>query len=134
MDINEDIIFKQSEEDGADAPVRSGVKVWIRRRKNGLGPGGYKLLIAIGKNGSVKKGCAEAGVSYSKGWSIIHAAEEELGFAIVERQQGGAGGGEAHLTEKGKKLIELYEIYRSKVSESAKGIFSEVFGGSGRFD
>lgn len=133
MDINEEIVYQhEKNEDTADS-VTGGVKVWIRRKKNGLGPGGYRLFMAITEFGSVKKACAETGVSYSKGWSIIHAAEDELGFKIVERQQGGAGGGEAHLTEKGKKLLELYEVYRKSVSAAAKGIFEDVFNDSGLF-
>ena len=36
----------------------------------------------------------------SKAWSVVHACEEQLGFALLERRIGGAGGGGASLTEK----------------------------------
>lgn len=116
-----------------DETISGGVKVWIKGAKTGLGPGGYALFKAIDSEGSVKKACAIRKLSYSKGWKIINGVEEELGIRIIDRQQGGAGGGEAHLTEKGKRLLELYEIFDEKVEESAKKIFEEVFEDSGIF-
>ena len=113
--------------------IHSGVKAWIRRTDTGLGPGGYSLFEAIEEEGSVKKACEKQGLSYSKGWKIIKSVESELGIRIVERQQGGAGGGEAHLSEDGRKLLRLYEIYNMKVAEAAERIFDEVFGDSGLF-
>ena len=104
-----------------------GVKVWIKGEKTGLGPGGYALFKAVDAEGSVKKACVIRGLSYSKGWKIINGVEKELGFKIIDRQQGGAGGGEAHLTEKGKRLLKLYELYYEKVAQAAKIIYDEVF-------
>lgn len=131
FDVTEDM-------DRADAPMKedgvsSGVKVWIKGENTGLGPGGYALFKAVDAEGSVKKACAIRGLSYSKGWKIINGVEKELGFKIIDRQQGGAGGGEAHLTERGKKLLELYEIYYEKVAAAAKDIFNEIFEGTDVF-
>jgi len=111
----------------AGEDVCGGVKVWIKGEKTGLGPGGYELFKAIDEERSVKRACARRGLSYSKGWKIVNGVEKELGFKILERQQGGAGGGEAHLTDQGKQLLALYESYNDKVSHAAKEIFEEVF-------
>ena len=65
---------------------------------------------------------------------ILAVAMMLMGTMVyAEQQQGGFGGGEAHLTEEGKKLLRLYEIYFNKVSEAAEEIFEEVFKGSGMF-
>lgn len=67
------------------------------------------LLHLIDEFGSVKEACKSADISYSKGWMVINLAEAGMGFQIVERLTGGKYGGEAHLTEKGKVLLEAYE-------------------------
>lgn len=123
--------FKNKNGNGED--LSGGVKVWIKGENTGLGPGGYELFKAIDEERSVKRACARRGLSYSKGWKIVNGVEKELGFKILERQQGGAGGGEAHLTDQGKQLLSLYEIYSEKVSVAAKEIFEEVFKDSDLF-
>lgn len=67
------------------------------------------------------------GMSYSKGWKLIHIAEEETGWILVKRTTGGTNGGEAHLTEQCKELIEKYERYTMRVQEAAKKIYDEIF-------
>ena len=131
--INANELLPQEAEQSAEN-VCGGVKVWIKGEKSGLGPGGYELFRAVESEGSVKRACAKRGLSYSKGWKIINGVEREMGFALVERKQGGAGGGEARLTEQGKQLLELYDLYYQKVACAAKEFFSEVFEGSGLFE
>ena len=72
-----------------------------------------------------------AGISYSKGWNMIHAVEHELGYKIVERQQGGKYGGKAYITQKGKQWIELFEIYEQRMNEVANDLYEEIFSYSG---
>lgn len=67
------------------------------------------LLRLIEKFASVKDACKSADISYSKGWMLINLAEAGMGFQMVERVAGGKYGGEAHLTEKGKALLDAYE-------------------------
>ena len=119
-----DQIFESKQE---TSDTSTGIKVWIRHGNMRLGPGGYRLFTHIDACGSVKKACAEIGISYSKGWSIIRAAEDELNFKIVDRQQGGAGGGAASITERGRKLLKAYEVYTNRVNAAINDIFKEVF-------
>ena len=53
----------------------------------------------------MREACAKTGMSYSKGWKLIHTAEEETGWKIVERMSGGKNGGEAYITERGHMLL-----------------------------
>jgi molybdate transport repressor ModE-like protein len=107
--------------------LRAGVKVWLMRRRTFFGPGTLTLLREIDSLCSVREACKKTGISYSKGWNIIHAAEEELGYPIVIRQTGGKNGGAAYLSEEGRQLMELYETYEQRVGEAADQIFQEVF-------
>jgi len=66
-------------------------------------------------------------MSYSKGWKLIHTAEEETGWKIVERMSGGKNGGEAYITERGHMLLEKYELYRERVEAAAQDIYKDVF-------
>lgn len=107
--------------------TRPQVKVRLVGRKPFFGPGTVTLLRQIDRLGSVKEACGKTNMSYSKGWKIIHAAEEELGYQIVGRQPGGKNGGGAYLTEKGNKLLRLFETYEMQVEEAACQIYRNIF-------
>lgn len=87
----------------------------------------WMLLNQIDLLGSVREACEKTGISYSKGWSIIHDAEDGIGCRIVERQPGGRNGGTAAVSAHGKKLMELFEIYQNRVRQEADRIFEEIF-------
>lgn len=108
--------------------MRPQVKVRLVNKRPFFGPGSVTLLKQIDSLGSVREACEKTGISYSKGWSIIHIAEEELGYAIVERQSGGKNGGSAQITEKGRRLLELYEQYEKAVEDSAQKLYQNIFG------
>lgn len=120
-----------AEEDGArihrECLTRPQVKVRLAGRKPFFGPGTVTVLKQIDRLGSVKEACQKTNISYSKGWKIIHAAEEELGYQIVGRQPGGKNGGGAYLTERGSKLLRLFETYEQQVEEAAYEIYDQIF-------
>ena len=111
--------------------MRPQVKVRLVNQKPFFGPGAESLLKLIDSTGSVKEACVKAGFSYSKGWSIIRGAEEELGYSLVERRQGGKNGGQASVTERGKRLLHLFEQYEKKVTRTAEQLYEEMFADSG---
>ena len=92
-----------------------------------FGPGPKRLLFAIQEKGSVTGACQEMGISYSKGRGIIRRMEQELGFELVERRQGGAGGGSAGLTPKGERFLEVFAKYENAVQDYAQSIFHDYF-------
>lgn len=107
--------------------IHSQVKVWLMKRRSFFGPGAASLLRQIDSIGSVREACMKMGMSYSKGWKIIHSAEEELGYQIVERRPGGKNGGAAYVTPKGKELLKLFELYEKRVEEAADDIYQDIF-------
>lgn len=111
----------------AEKQIRGHVKVSLAVNRSFFGPGAVTLLTQIDRLGSVREACAKTGMSYSKGWKIIHTAEEETGWKIVERMSGGKNGGEAYITERGHMLLEKYELYRERVEAAAQDIYKDVF-------
>ena len=72
----------------AEKQIRGHVKVSLAVNRSFFGPGAVTLLTQIDRLGSVREACAKTGMSYSKGWKLIHTAEEETGWKIVERMSG----------------------------------------------
>jgi len=91
--------------------MRPEIKVRLASKQPFFGPGTVRLLKLINALGSVKDACDKAGISYSKGWTIIRTCEKELGYSVVERQPGGKNGGAAAVSEKGLRLLALFEEY-----------------------
>ena len=50
-----------------------------------------------------------------------------MGCRIVERQPGGRGGGTANVTERGKKLLKLFETYEEQLNKISGELFQEIF-------
>ena len=108
-------------------PFREKIQVKLVGRDAFFGPGPRQLLLAIQQRGSVARACQAVGISYSKGRGIIRRMEQELGFELVERRQGGAGGGSAGLTPKGEHFLEVFAKYESAVQDYAQSIFHDYF-------
>ena len=92
-----------------------------------FGPGMMVLLKQIDVLGNVREACEKAGMSYSKGWSLIRTAEQELGRPVVERSPGGKSGGIAQVSDAGHILMEQYERLEREVSEFTEKKFREIF-------
>lgn len=86
-----------------------------------------KLLQNIMVLGSVREACEQLGISYSKGFHIIQAAEDGMGYRIVQRQPGGYGGGTAAVTEKGRRMLALFAQYQEQVEKMAAELFAKIF-------
>ena len=66
-------------------------------------------------------------MSYSKGWTLIRTAEQELGEVIVVRQPGGKSGGQAQISPAGYDLMERYERLEREVAEYAQEQYRKIF-------
>lgn len=111
--------------------MRPELHVCLTNKQPFLDSSTVGLLRLIDSLGSVKEACEKAGISYSKGWSILHIAERELGYPVAERQPGGKNGGMAYVTERGKKLITLYEKFENQLIQAAQSLYEDIFVDSG---
>lgn len=107
--------------------VRASAKTVLIGRSRFLGPGVVELLEAIAAGGSVKQACAQMGLSYTKGWRLVHTLEAELGYTCVSRQQGGVGGGRASLTPECRALLDRFETFSKAVDAAVDDLFAHHF-------
>ncbi|MDR3302016.1 MAG: LysR family transcriptional regulator [Spirochaetaceae bacterium] len=93
------------------------------------GPGMIKLIKYIKETGNVRKACEDMQVSYSKGWKLLRTLDGCLQYQVVARQQGGKGGGKAHLTEEGEKFLENHEAFEAACCEAVNKLFDQHYPG-----
>lgn len=67
------------------------------------------------------------GMAYSKAWTILKNAEEQLGFKLLLSTTGGKHGGGAQLTEQGEALLAAYARYCQTLRDFAQRQFAADF-------
>ena len=107
--------------------IHPKIKVQLMRNEPFFGPGMMVLLKQVDVLGNVREACEKAGMSYSKGWSLIRTAERELGRPVVERSPGGKTGGSARVSTAGHRLMEQYERLEREVAQFAEEKYREIF-------
>ena len=85
------------------------------------------LLHFVNETQSVREACTRMQISYSSAWNVLNRAEEELGYALVNRNKGGASGMGTVLTEKGMGLIRAYAEFESLLRENAERLYAQYF-------
>jgi molybdate transport system regulatory protein len=91
------------------------------------GPGMIKLLFAIEQNGSVRRACEGMNMSYSKGWKLLRGLEAWLGSPVAVRHQGGRGGGEAYLTNEGRKFLKKHRAFEQACQQAVEEVFDRYY-------
>ena len=89
-----------------------------------------QLIRQIDITGNVRDACMRCGISYSKGWQLIHDAEKGLGYKIADRQAGGANGGFSTITPRAHKLVMLTEELEKSINKKAQEKYHELFDGT----
>jgi molybdate transport system regulatory protein len=105
--------------------VRS--KIWLEIDGEPVfGQGREELLRLIQKGSSINAAAKEMGIPYRKAWTYIDAMEKRLGFPLVNRQKGGAGGGESTLTPHAVKLLEKFKLLQRGFNDMVNSKFTEL--------
>jgi molybdate transport system regulatory protein len=102
-------------------------KVWLDNDGKAFGEGPYQLLKGIEERGSLHQAAMDMKMSYRKAWRTLHAIEGKLGFALLDRQVGGASGGGSQITDAGRELMKNYEGFRNDVREALQDIYKRYF-------
>ena len=94
-------------------------KVWLEYKgKPLLGKGGAQILEAIEEVKSISKAAKKVGMSYRYVWNYLAKIEKTLQEPVVKTYKGGRkGGGGAHLTKLGEKLLKEYKRVEDYVGE-----------------
>jgi molybdate transport system regulatory protein len=107
--------------------VRLNYKLWLEYKGRAFGDGPARLLDGVEQWGSLRKASQELGMSYNKAWRILHAAEERLGFALLDRSVGGSLGGGSHLTPEARDIVARYRAVAAEVAETMEAVFQRHF-------
>lgn len=88
-----------------------------------FGPGKARLLELIDDAGSIRRAAAAMGMSYRRAWLLLQEIEMVIGGPPLETRTGGAKGGGASLTKRGRAVL---EHYRAIESRAARAVASEL--------
>jgi molybdate transport system regulatory protein len=107
--------------------VKLSYKLWLDCRGRAFGDGPARLLEGVEQAGSLRKAAAELSMSYNKAWRILRAAEQRLGFALLDRSVGGPLGGGSQLTPRALDLMRRYRGLMIDVEKALDTVFDRHF-------
>jgi molybdate transport system regulatory protein len=107
--------------------VRLAYKIWLEYRGRAFGEGPARLLDGVERTGSLKKAASELGMSYNKAWRILQAAEQRLGFPLLDRRVGGSLGGGSYLTPQARDLLIRYRAVAVEADVALRAVFERHF-------
>jgi molybdate transport system regulatory protein len=100
----------------ATLSLRSGERFLVGRDR-------IKLLEAVAKHGSISKAAKAVGYSYKTAWDSVDAINNLLPRpAFVTKMGGSGGGGGAHVTEEGLRLIDTFHKIENKLARLSSRI------------
>ncbi|MBM4236410.1 MAG: LysR family transcriptional regulator [Firmicutes bacterium] len=98
-------------------------KIWIEQGGIKIfGDGPWDILTRVERTGSLRQAVAEIKMSYSQAWRLLRIIEKKLGFPLLEKQTGGAGGGYSMLTARAKALICAYSQFRIEAEQTLNNL------------
>ena len=106
-------------------------EVWLTNRETGrIDDQLVRLLSLIEEKGSMRLAASESGLSYRKVWGDIRAAEQFLGFPLVQTVRGGREGGQSKLTEDGTDLVrafrQLHQSFDQAIHDTTRSFFHKL--------
>lgn len=101
-------------------------KIWLEAdNRKVFGDGPADILMRVARTGSLRQTAAEINMSYSQAWKLIQMIEENVGFTILEKQAGGAGGGHSKLTPKAAELTKAYDKFRREAESDLDELYKK---------
>jgi len=110
-----------------DSLLQPALSVNIRKEKVFFDSRLKLLLELIDENNSVSGACKRMALSLSKAWTMINEVEENLGYEIVLRRQGGAREGRTRLSDKGREFLKNYDKFLREVEQYTYKQFEKYF-------
>jgi molybdate transport system regulatory protein len=111
------------------ARIQVGQRIWLHRAgRFAMGMGTFELLIRVELTGSLNQAAAAMGMAYSKAWQSVRRAEGTLGFALLERQTGGRGGGGSTLSPEGKWIVGAFGSLVEEATQAIEQLVNKYMG------
>jgi molybdate transport system regulatory protein len=108
--------------------MRPRSKFWVEKEgKLVLSDYRVRLLELIDETGSLAEAAARMELSYRRAWGKLREIEQNMGVKLVDTAIGGAGGGGSRLTERGRKLVDMYARFRSAAEDDVVREFDRIF-------
>jgi molybdate transport system regulatory protein len=112
---------------GSASPFQVRSKIWLEIDGEPVfGHGREKLLRLIQSTGSINAAAKEMGIPYRKAWTYLDTMEKRLGFPLVSRLKGGAGGGESTLTPQAVALLGKFDLLQKGFNETVNRKFLKL--------
>lgn len=108
-------------------PLYFALSLRIFRENKCFGKGVAQLLELVDELHSLRQATQQMNIAYSKAWTVIKTAEQELGFKLLETTTGGRHGGGAILTERARQLLIDYRALCEDVQAAADASFAKHF-------
>ena len=83
-----------------------------------IGPGKAELLEAIADTGSISASAKRLGMSYRRAWLLVDTMNRCFREPVVASATGGTGGGGAHLTEFGRRVLARFASMKARVDRA----------------
>lgn len=113
-----------------DGKIRINNKLVLGTDTLFFGPGTAQLLEMVDLTGSITAASEAMHISYTKAWKTLNVVEDELGYKVVSRHNGGTEGGGTFLTEQGRRLLASYRGMQQELKQTADSLLKKYFGES----
>lgn len=107
--------------------LKYSIFLTLNKEKKFFGPGICMLLQNVKETKSINKAAKRMNMTNTKAIRIIKEAEEELGYKILVKNIGGAGGGGSTITKEGEIFLNKYLEFRKEVEEATNKIFEKHY-------
>ena len=91
-----------------------------------LGPGKVDLLEAIDRAGSISGAARDLGLSYRRAWDLVDTMNRCFLKPLVNRSQGGKGGGGTWLTALGRRTVQDYRAMETKADKAVAAEWQRI--------
>lgn len=110
-----------------DALTRPIMELSVSGERMILEPRLMRLLGLVKDLRSVRDACEMCGISYSIAWNLLNTAEDELGYPLIKRNQGGRSGSGSELTDRGCKILEAYTEFEKAMKLKMQQAYEACF-------
>jgi len=86
-----------------------------------------QLLELIHLTSSIEQACQCMHISCLEGWKLLREAERQLGYPLLSQKEETSCGGEAFLTEAGRRFLENWQHMQDEIRLRSEKIFQAYF-------
>lgn len=126
-DEYEALLKYRRQETGTVQPLQLELNISLRAETSFWGQDCAKFLELIQITGSMLSACQCMHMSYSKGWNMINEIEQQLGYPVLIRSQGGRRGGGSTLTKEGQRFLARFQKMQAEIWSVAQECFQHYF-------